>query len=405
MISESFLSNSSSASFSNSNSSYSHFQYPSNTNAPQIQTRTYNTMSNRVAQNTSNNQRSPYYSPSAPQTPYLYSTPLSRGSPTFNRARSQADPDSPPPNSYANSPRRNESSPTATSILPSNPLKPTKKSPLPLLGNRVVEEVEEELRLPTPPPSPSFSLGSLPSPHEAAIANPTSQSQGKKEGELELSLRIPIQGAAAGVARKGKGRELPRPLDFSRQKRHHRDATITQLSHHVPRSVTVPKRSNNNADDPVSDSESCSTGTSVSSVSHSHVGYSSSHSSLDEPLTAPLRSSPHFFHDHHFVQQSQSIPSTPRRPFNARKASNQCRAMQGYVSFANVEGLGEPPLVRDEYDEDGFDEDVQQKRDGDGRNESVPFLPLGVLSALGWKSLLGDAGAREVEGPEQGVVV
>jgi len=34
-------------------------------------------------------------------------------------------------------------------------------------------------------------------------------------------------------------------------------------------------------------------------------------------------------------------PSTP--PFNAWTASEMCKRMDGYVSFANVEGLGEPP--------------------------------------------------------------
>jgi hypothetical protein len=32
-----------------------------------------------------------------------------------------------------------------------------------------------------------------------------------------------------------------------------------------------------------------------------------------------------------------------RPTFNARKASAQCRRLEGYVSFAAVEGLGEPP--------------------------------------------------------------
>ncbi|KAK7043077.1 hypothetical protein VNI00_008431 [Paramarasmius palmivorus] len=35
------------------------------------------------------------------------------------------------------------------------------------------------------------------------------------------------------------------------------------------------------------------------------------------------------------------IPSTPRK-FDAQLASQQCRQLQGYVSFASVEGLGEP---------------------------------------------------------------
>ena len=106
---------------------------------------------------------------------------------------------------------------------------------------------------------------------------------------------------------------------------------------------------------------------------------------------------------HHLVQQSP--PSTPPSPstkhFNARKASTQCRAIEGYVSFASVEGLGEPPLVGDEFDGDG-------RGNGNSENESmkgVAFLPLGVLSAaLRWKRFVGGDG-RGVEGKDQGVVV
>lgn len=348
------------ASQSNSISKSSYFQSQSNPHTPevQIQTRTHNTMSNRVIP-----QRNPYYSPSTPHSPYPYS-PVSRGSPSFHRT----DLDSPPPNLYAtNSPRRDNSSPSGPSfvLVPPTPLQPTKQSPRPLLvGNRI----EQELRLPTPPPSPLGSLGSVPSRYGTAIANPGMSS-----------------------ARKGKEKGPPRPLNFSRKHRHHRDATITQHP------LAIPRKCNSNED---SGSESCSTGTSVSSVSYLHAGYSSSYSSLGEPLTAPLRSPPQYSHDPH---QSQSNPSTPRRPFNARIASTQCRAIQGYVSFANVEGLGEPPLVRDEYDGDESSDDEEgPERDDGGRNGSVPFLPLGMLSALGWKSFLGGDG---VEGSEPGVVV
>ena len=61
----------------------------------------------------------------------------------------------------------------------------------------------------------------------------------------------------------------------------------------------------------------------------------SSHSSLDVVGALP-QSPPHFSDSHHFVQCSHSIPSTPTAPFNARKASTQCRAIQGYVSLLVV---------------------------------------------------------------------
>jgi len=43
-------------------------------------------------------------------------------------------------------------------------------------------------------------------------------------------------------------------------------------------------------------------------------------------------------------------PPTP--PFNARTAAAQCKAMDGYVSFANIEGLGVPGGEDDREDDD-----------------------------------------------------
>ncbi|PIL36277.1 hypothetical protein GSI_01939 [Ganoderma sinense ZZ0214-1] len=42
----------------------------------------------------------------------------------------------------------------------------------------------------------------------------------------------------------------------------------------------------------------------------------------------------------------------PSPPFNARQAAAQCKAMDGYISFANIEGLGVPDESDDETDED-----------------------------------------------------
>ncbi|KAJ7793695.1 hypothetical protein B0H14DRAFT_137788 [Mycena olivaceomarginata] len=50
----------------------------------------------------------------------------------------------------------------------------------------------------------------------------------------------------------------------------------------------------------------------------------------------------------------------PRPAFNARKASAQCRQLEGYVSFAAVEGLGEPPSPGPDGDLD--DEEAGKKR-------------------------------------------
>lgn len=65
-----------------------------------------------------------------------------------------------------------------------------------------------------------------------------------------------------------------------------------------------------------------------------------------------------------------------------------------------MEGLGEPPLVGDEFD-GGKDEDERMR--------AVAFLPSGVLSAaLRWKKFVGGAGlgiSHGVEGKDRGVVV
>ncbi|KAI1794229.1 hypothetical protein LXA43DRAFT_884185 [Ganoderma leucocontextum] len=42
----------------------------------------------------------------------------------------------------------------------------------------------------------------------------------------------------------------------------------------------------------------------------------------------------------------------PSPPFNARQAAAQCKTMDGYISFANIEGLGVPDDSDDETDED-----------------------------------------------------
>lgn len=41
-----------------------------------------------------------------------------------------------------------------------------------------------------------------------------------------------------------------------------------------------------------------------------------------------------------------------RPRFNVRRASTQCRQIDGYVSFANVEGLGAPPETDSDSEED-----------------------------------------------------
>ncbi|KAJ7071972.1 hypothetical protein C8F01DRAFT_1102021 [Mycena amicta] len=51
-----------------------------------------------------------------------------------------------------------------------------------------------------------------------------------------------------------------------------------------------------------------------------------------------------------------------RPTFNARKASAQCRQLEGYVSFAAVEGLGEPPSPGPSLGEDDEEELPERRR-------------------------------------------
>lgn len=236
----------------------------------------------------------------------------------------------------------------------------------------------------------------------------------------------------------------------------HTDVTVSQQARRSSPSGLRKSSADNHS---LHSTDSCSTGTSGSSVSHLHIGCASGncgfHSSLDAVNTPPPQPSPRFSTTsnhlvqqsppphpsprfstgHHLVQQSpprfstgyhlvQQSPLSPRFPtghhhlvqqsppntpspstkhFNARKASTECRAIEGYVSFASVEGLGEPPLVGDEFDGDG------RGKDEDERMRAVAFLPSGVLSAaLRWKKFVGGAGlgiGHGVEGKDRGVVV
>ncbi|OSX65838.1 hypothetical protein POSPLADRAFT_1031092 [Postia placenta MAD-698-R-SB12] len=74
----------------------------------------------------------------------------------------------------------------------------------------------------------------------------------------------------------------------------------------------------------------------------------SSHSSGVSPLTPP-----------------------PSPPFNARTAAEQCKAMDGYVSFATIEGLGVP---------EGYEDDDNEDDDGNGRGRWWQWLTIASKS-------------------------
>ncbi|KAF8638152.1 hypothetical protein AX17_002409 [Amanita inopinata Kibby_2008] len=75
-------------------------------------------------------------------------------------------------------------------------------------------------------------------------------------------------------------------------------------------------------------------------------------------------------------------PSTPgsRPQFNVRKASEQCKMIEGYVSFLSVEGLGGPP----ESDAPGMGEEEGEGAAARNAREKRVF----GIGWNGWKSLL-----------------
>lgn len=90
----------------------------------------------------------------------------------------------------------------------------------------------------------------------------------------------------------------------------------------------------------------------ISSPSPSSTGSNSPSPSRHTPPPGSPRSYPTTL-----PSPTHALLTPPDSPaFNARTASVLCRQIQGYVSFANVEGLGEPPV--------GIDEDVEE--DGKG---------------------------------------
>lgn len=72
-------------------------------------------------------------------------------------------------------------------------------------------------------------------------------------------------------------------------------------------------------------------------------------------------------------------PHTPNTmsTFNARKASETCRMMEGYVSFANVEGLGTPPDGVDDEDKD------EEKDRDDKRGRSLSAWARRLFVGIG----------------------
>lgn len=68
------------------------------------------------------------------------------------------------------------------------------------------------------------------------------------------------------------------------------------------------------------------------------------------------------------MSSNSPLTPPPTPPFNARVAAAQCKAMDGYVSFADIEGLGVP---NGEVDDADADDEVKRARAG-----WLKWLPL-----------------------------
>jgi len=90
--------------------------------------------------------------------------------------------------------------------------------------------------------------------------------------------------------------------------------------------------------------------------------------------------------------------SGPRPQFNVRKASEQCKLIDGYVSFLNIEGLGAPPesnspaIGNDEGE--GDDRSREKRMFGIGWDQWKKLLPLAVVGSNGTAGVHEGAASR-----------
>jgi len=349
-----------------------------------------------------------------------------RPKPTHNRTRSKTESHSPAPRTAAAavpSPRRSSTIPTPSripvgksAVVSQRGNRRTGTTP-PLVPGQANkgdgheadaddgdDDDDGDLRLLTPPPTPpftarmfSFSLGGsadappyFPSPYKTrnspAGAGGVVQTVGSGRKKLDAHSKLDgmpsIKKAPAGLV-------LGSP-------RRPRNPPVRTLHHHSSSSDVGGGHDDDGAAD-----ASCSSS-----------GRSSSNSQASFPASDDL---PGLAAHHHHRRPPPHSPTAaaaaqqllvhPERPqFNARKASARCRAMEGYVSFASVEGLGEPPA--DPMSPDGAG--VVEGEDGVKARSGVLGLgAAGVAAWGGWRKLLGVAGVVGAPGHEQqpGVVL
>lgn len=124
------------------------------------------------------------------------------------------------------------------------------------------------------------------------------------------------------------------------------------------RSQTPSTHSPNSALNTHMRSKSHSAESTLSQLSHSSASYTTTHSRTS--------------------RTSQTSSSSSMSPFDASKASAELKTQEGYVSFADIQGLGSVDVDRDDEDED------EKLNMGRGRAErrgkwALPALGLGAL--------------------------
>ncbi|KAF9483102.1 hypothetical protein BDN70DRAFT_350261 [Pholiota conissans] len=295
---------------------------------------------------------------------------------SHSRSRSKTDPIPPPGSSSlgqgspAPSPRRSSTAPTPSRIprrkqsVPPSLIPRTGTTPPLVQGEDAEgEDVEDgEMRLLTPPPTPPFTArmfsipatprqmtgadGYCPSPYKAAFSP-------MKPLPTRTSSKAGLQ---FGNPRRPRNAPIERPQSSGSDQEHEHESSSSSSSH------------NSQASYPASNSSS----------TYAHRLRSRSadiQGDIGDALHSPI------------ARHREHLPQ-----FNARKASARCRAIEGYVSFASVEGLGEPPA------------DPMSPDDADMEHERGRTGVLGVAWG-GWKRLLNVAGLEGHPVKDGGVVL
>lgn len=297
---------------------------------------------------------------------------------SHSRTRSKTDPISPPlPSSLgparaspAPSPRRSSTAPTPSRIprrkssVPPSLIPRTGTTPPLVQGEDAEGEDAEdgEMRLLTPPPTPPFtarmfSVSGVPGQATGTDSYCPSPYKPAFSPMKPLPSRAPPKaGLTYGAPRRPRNAPMDNPASSGSDHEHEQDSTSSS-SH------------NSQASFPASNT-------------------SSAYAYRQRSRSADVQGDIGDALDSRIARHRDLSPQ-----FNARKASARCRAIEGYVSFASVEGLGEPPA--DPMSPD--DADLEHER---GRSTGV----LGVAWG-GWKRLLNVAGLEGHPVKDGGVVL